>query len=61
MMVHGQNNKVVPIGRGEILFKGAKGPKSSFKVEKGGRNNALTMNDGGCQKKLLAGFDEVLK
>ena len=61
MVVHGQNDNMVPIGRGEILFKNAKGPKAFFKVEKGRRNNALAMNDGAYQKKVLAWLDEVLK
>ncbi len=61
MIVHGQNDNMVPIGQGEILFKNAKGPKTFLKVEKGRRNNALAMNDGAYQKKLLAWLDEVLK
>ena len=61
MIVHGQNDNMVPIGRGEILFKNAKGPKGFFKVEKGRRNNALAMNDGAYQKKVLAWLDGVLK
>ena len=61
LIVHGQNDKVVPIGQGEILFKSAKGPKSFFKVEKGGHNNALTMNDRACQKKVMTWLDELLK
>jgi len=60
-IVHGQNDNMVPIGRGEILFKNAKGPKGFFKVEKGRRNNALAMNGGAYQKKVLAWLDEVLK
>jgi hypothetical protein len=61
MIVHGKNDNVVPIGQGEILFKNAEGPKTFFKVEKGGHNNALAMNDGAYQKKVLAWLDEVLK
>lgn len=61
MIVHGENDNVAPVGRGEILFKNAKGPKTFFKVEKGGHNNALAMNDGAYQKKVLAWLDEVLK
>lgn len=59
--LHGENDNVVPIGQGEILFKNAKGPKTLFKVEKGGHNNPLAMNDGAYQKKVLAWLDEVLK
>lgn len=61
MIVHRENDNMVPIGRGEILSKNAKGPKAFFKVEKGRRNNALAMNDGAYQKKVLAWLDEVLK
>ena len=61
MIVHGESDNVVPIGQGEILFKKAKGPKAFFKVENGGHNNALAMNDGAYQKKVLAWLDEILK
>ncbi len=61
MIVHGQNDNMLPIGQGEILFKNAKGPKTFFKVEKGGHNNPLAMNGGAYQKKVLARLDEVLK
>ena len=61
MIVHGADDRVVPIGQGQILFDKAKGPKTFFKVEKGGHNNALAMNDGAYQKKVLAWLDNVLK
>ena len=60
MIVHGENDNVVPVGQGEVFFKNAKGPKTFFKVEKGGHNNALAMSDGAYQKKVLAWFDKVL-
>ena len=46
MVVHGQNDNVVPIGQGEILSRKAKGPEFFFKVEKEGYNHTLTMKDG---------------
>ena len=61
MIVHGKNDRVVPIGQGEVLFKKAKDPKTFFKVENGGHNNALAMNEGDYEKKVLAWLDEVLK
>ena len=61
LIVHGQNDKVVPIGQGEISSKRAMGPKFSLEVEKVGCNNALTMNDGSCQKKIPACLDEAMK
>jgi fermentation-respiration switch protein FrsA (DUF1100 family) len=61
MVVHGQNDNVVPIGQGEILSSNAKGPEFFFKVEKEGHNHTLTMKDGAYWKKVLAWLDEVLK
>ena len=61
LIVHGQNDKVVPIGQGEISSKRAMGPKFSLEVEKVGCNNALTMNDESCQKKIPAWLDEAMK
>lgn len=46
MVVHGQNNNVVPIEQGEILSRNAKGPEFFSKVEKEGHNNTLAMKDG---------------
>jgi len=61
MIVHGENDRVVPVGQGEILYGKAKGPKTFLKVEKGGHNDALSLNGGAYQKKVLVWLDEVLK
>ena len=61
LIVDGQNDKVVPIRQGEILFKRAMRPKFPLEVEKVGCNNTLMMNDGACQKKVLVWLDKVMK
>lgn len=61
MIVHGHYDNMVPIGRGESGFKNTREQKAFFTVEKGMRNNALAMNDGAYQKKVLAWLDEVLR
>lgn len=60
LIVHGTQDRMVPLGQGEKLFKKAKAPKTFFKIEAGSHTDALARNDGEYRKKMLAWLDGVL-
>jgi uncharacterized protein len=61
LILHGTRDGTVPVGQAELLFKNAGQPKTLFKIEHGGHNDALAMNDGEYQKKILKWLDEVVR
>jgi fermentation-respiration switch protein FrsA (DUF1100 family) len=61
LVVHGEDDEIVPVSQGLQLFKAAAEPKTLFKVKSGRHGTALTEDDGAHRKKLLAWLDEVMK
>lgn len=61
LIIHGTRDGTVPIGQAELLFKNAVQPKTFFKIEHGGHNDALAMNDGEYQKKILKWLDKAVR
>lgn len=60
LIVHGTQDRTVPVGQAEKLFKKAKEPKTYFKIEDGSHTNSLNRNNGEYRKKMLAWLSDVL-
>jgi len=60
LIVHGTQDRTVPVGQAEKLFKKAKEPKTYFKIEDGSHTNSLNRNNGEYRKKMLAWLSKVL-
>lgn len=60
LVIHGTEDRMVPLSQGEALFKKAREPKTFFKIEGGNHTKALAKNDGEYRKKMLAWLDKVL-
>lgn len=61
LVVHGENDEVVPVSQGLQLYEAAAKPKTLFEVKSGKHGTALSDNDGAYRKKLIEWLDEVLK
>jgi fermentation-respiration switch protein FrsA (DUF1100 family) len=61
LIVHGTQDRTVPVGQAEKLFKKAKEPKTYFKIEDGSHTNSLNRNNGEYRKKMLAWLSDVLE
>jgi len=61
LIVHGTQDRTVPVGQAEKLFKKAKEPKTYFKIEDGSHTNSLNRNNGEYRKKMLAWLSKVLE
>ena len=61
LIVHGVDDKVVPVSHAKTLYRVAKKPKTLFEVEKGTHNGALWTNKQEYSRKILAWMDQRLK
>lgn len=61
LVVHGENDEVVPVSQGLQLYEAAAKPKTLFEVKSGKHGTSLSDNDGAYRKKLMVWLDEVLK
>ncbi len=60
LVVHGENDEVVPLSQGEALFQRANQPKTMFKVKGGTHGDALSRDNGEYRAKVLGWLGEVL-
>lgn len=60
LVVHGNEDRVVPFAQGAKLFELANEPKTFFQVEKGTHGNSLSRDRGAYRKRMLLWLDEVL-
>lgn len=61
LIIHGENDKVVPVEQGKELFEKAKEPKKIFLVKDAGHNDALHVRDRETIKKTLHWMKTVLE
>ncbi|MDB4408979.1 alpha/beta fold hydrolase [Akkermansiaceae bacterium] len=61
LIVHGDQDGVVPVEHGRELFEKAKEPKSLIEVKGGSHNGALHLRDRETIKKILKWMNEILK
>ncbi len=60
LVVHGDQDQVVPFSQGRELFRLANEPKTLFEVEGGRHGDSLSRNAGAYRKRVLAWLDGVL-
>lgn len=60
LVVHGDQDQVVPIAQGKELFELANEPKTLFEVKGGSHGNSLARDQGAYRKRMLAWLDEVM-
>ncbi|MFT6862740.1 MAG: fermentation-respiration switch protein FrsA (DUF1100 family) [Akkermansiaceae bacterium] len=60
LIVHGTEDRTVPLSQGELLFKKAKEPKTIYRIKGGSHTRALWMDDGKYRKKVLGWIEKVL-
>ena len=60
LVIHGDQDPVVPISQGKELFKLAKEPKTLFEVKDGGHGDTLSRDNGAYRKRMLVWLDGVM-
>ena len=60
LVVHGDQDEVVPVSQGLRLFEKAREPKTLFEVKQGHHGDSLVRANGEYRKKLLAWLDDVM-
>jgi fermentation-respiration switch protein FrsA (DUF1100 family) len=60
LVVHGNQDLIVPFAQGKQLFDLANEPKTLFEVEGGGHGDSLNRNEGAYRKRMLRWLDEVI-
>lgn len=60
LVVHGDQDRVVPFAQGKQLFDLANEPKTLFKVADGGHGDSLARDHGAYREKMLRWLDEVI-
>lgn len=60
LVVHGDQDQVVPIAQGKELFELANEPKTLFEVKGGTHGNSLARDQGAYRKRMLAWLEEVM-
>ncbi|MBC7979118.1 MAG: alpha/beta hydrolase [Armatimonadetes bacterium] len=60
LVVHGDQDEVVPLSQGKELFTLASGPKTMFEVKGGHHGDSLARNDGAYRKRMLEWLDGVM-
>jgi fermentation-respiration switch protein FrsA (DUF1100 family) len=61
LLVHGTDDRVVPISQSRQLFAAAKQPKRIFEVQGGSHGDSLARNGGEYRKKMLDWLDQVMR
>lgn len=61
LVVHGDQDEVVPVSQGKQLFEAAGQPKTFFEVKTGRHGTALSDDGGAYRKKMIAWLDGVMK
>lgn len=61
LVIHGDEDVVVPVEQAEILFRNAKEPKTFFRIEGGGHTTALYRNEGEYRQKVLGWLEKALR
>lgn len=61
LIIHGAEDRVVPLDQGKKLFEKAKQPKTFYNISGGSHTDALARNHGEYRKKMLKWLDDVLK
>lgn len=60
LVVHGDNDQVVPFSQGKELFDLANEPKTLFAVKEGSHGDSLARDSGAYRLKMLAWLDSVI-
>jgi len=61
LVVHGDQDEVVPVSQGKQLFEAAGQPKTFFEVKTGRHGTSLSDDGGAYRKKMIAWLDGVMK
>lgn len=61
LLVHGTDDRVVPIGQSRQLYAAAKQPKRLFEVPGGSHGDSLARNGGEYRRKVLGWLDQVMR
>ena len=60
LVIHGENDRMVPLAQGLKLYNKAKEPKTLYKVPNGSHTDSLHRNGSQYRKKMLAWLEGVL-
>ena len=61
LLVHGTDDRVVPVGQSRELYAAAKEPKRIFEVPGGSHGDSLCRNGGEYRKKVLGWLEQVMR
>jgi fermentation-respiration switch protein FrsA (DUF1100 family) len=61
LVVHGDQDEVVPVSQARQLFEAAGQPKTFFEVKSGRHGTALSSDGGAYRRKMIAWLDGVMK
>ena len=61
LVVHGDNDEIVPVSQGLQLYQAAGQPKTLFEVKSGQHGTSLSANAGAYRKKVIAWLDGVMR